>query len=76
MYKHYIKIDENDMVTDAFSSAFRQPEGGEILIAETHERHFNLELRDRQGILQYQWNMNRFDSELQALQRIDNEGTK
>lgn len=55
MYKHYIEIDENDMVTDAFSSAFRLPEGGEILVADTEERHFNLQLKDDQGILQYQW---------------------
>ncbi len=55
MYKHYIKVDENDMIVDAFSSAFRQPEGGEILVADTNERHFNLDLKDNQGILQYQY---------------------
>lgn len=54
-YKHYIIVDENNMITDAFSSAFRQPEGGEILVADTAERHFNLELRDDQEVLQYQW---------------------
>lgn len=54
-YKHYIKIDENNMIIDAFSSAFRQPEGGGILIADTDERHFNLQLKDSQGILQYKW---------------------
>jgi len=54
-YKHYIKIDENNIIIDAFSSAFRQPEGGEILAADTNERHFNLQLKDSQGILQYKW---------------------
>lgn len=54
-YKHYIKINGNSMIIDNFSSAFRQPVGGEILVKDTNERHFNLGLYDNQGILQYQW---------------------
>lgn len=54
-YKHYIKVNGNNMITDAFSSAFRQSQGGEILFADTNERHFHLQLKDEQGILQQKW---------------------
>ncbi len=55
MYKHYIKIDEDNMIIDAFSSAFRQPQDGEILVADTNERHFHLDLRTTEGYLKKKW---------------------
>ena len=49
MYKHYITVDGNNNITDAFSTGFRQPQGGEILVADTIERHFNLQIKDDYG---------------------------
>jgi len=55
MYKHYIKVDENNNITDAFSSGFQQSQGGEILVADTNERHFNLQILDEYGNFKWKW---------------------
>lgn len=54
-YKHYIKVDENNNIIGAFSSGFRQPQGGEILVADTNERHFNLQIVDEHGNYKWKW---------------------
>lgn len=55
-YKHYIRIDKQNRIIQAFSDAFRQPEDGDILIADTNERHFNLDLLRDDGFYRYEWN--------------------
>jgi hypothetical protein len=55
MYKHFIKINEDGEITDAFCDAFRQPDKDSILVAETEERHFNLDFRTMEGVLRYTW---------------------
>lgn len=54
-YKHYIRIDENNYVIKAFSNAFEQPLDTDILIAETEERHFNLNLFAINSAPKYKW---------------------
>jgi len=71
MYKHYIRTNIAGEVNDAFSTAFRDPAEGDILVAETEERHFNPSLLAEQGIYRYLWNgkgmMERNPEELTAL---------
>lgn len=44
MYKHYIRVDTDGNVTHAFSDAFEQPRGDEILVTKDGGRHFNLNI--------------------------------
>lgn len=53
-YKHYIRLD-NGYIVKAFSSAFEQPQEGDICIAETAERHYNLDLFTMTGAPRYKW---------------------
>lgn len=54
-YKHYIRIDAKGYVIKAFSDAFEQPQEGDILVAETEERHYNPELFTMVGAPRYKW---------------------
>jgi len=49
MKKHYIRIDENSFVIDAFSDAFEQPLETDIFI-EDGGRHYNLDLYREDGL--------------------------
>lgn len=49
MYKHYVKLDENNFIIHGFSSAFQKPEESDICINESAGRHFNLIIRDAHG---------------------------
>lgn len=40
-YKHYVRVDDNNLIIKAFCNAFEQPQAGDILYRETDERHFN-----------------------------------
>lgn len=53
MYKHYIKINEKNEITEAFCSAFRQPDEESILVSESDERHFNPTLKTPEGVYRY-----------------------
>jgi len=53
MYKHYIKINEKNEVTEAFCNAFREPDEDSILVAENEERHFNPTLQTPEGVYRY-----------------------
>ena len=54
-YKHYITVDGSNFITKAFSTAFEQPVGGEIEVADTDKRHFNLNLKGAGGVWRYKW---------------------
>ena len=54
-YKHYIRLDENNLIIKSFSTAFEQPEENDILICETNQRHFNLDLYIYPGVLKYKY---------------------
>ena len=54
-YKHYIRIDENDLIIKVFSTAFEKPIENDILICETNERYFNLDLYIYPGVLKYKY---------------------
>jgi len=54
-YKHYIRLNENDLIIKSFSTAFEQPQEGDILICESNERHFNMDLYDDNMIPKYQY---------------------
>ena len=54
-FKHYITVDGSNFITKAFSTAFEQPVGGEIEVADTDQRHFNLNLFDPHGNPRYKW---------------------
>lgn len=53
-YKHYIEIDKDNYITKAFSDAFEQPTANSICVAENAGRHFNLDIRNNDG-LRKQW---------------------
>jgi len=40
--KHYIKIDSDNNIVDGFSSAFRIPQEGDILLTAEGDREFSL----------------------------------
>jgi hypothetical protein len=42
MYKHYIRLDENNNIIYGFSDAFEQTQENDICINENGERHFEL----------------------------------
>ena len=54
-YKHYIRLDENSLIIKSFSTAFEQPEENDILICETNERHYNLDIYIYPGVLKYKY---------------------
>jgi len=53
-YKHYIEIDKDNYITKAFSDGLEQPTGGSICVAENAGRHFNLTIRNTEGLCK-QW---------------------
>lgn len=71
MYKHYIKVNENNEITEAFCDGFRQPDKDSILVAETEERHFNPNLLTVEGVLRYTWDgkkmIERSEAEIEAI---------
>ena len=52
MYKHFVQTNQTGEVIAAFSSAFADSEPGDVLVAETDERHFNLQLT-ADGVARY-----------------------
>tara|TARA_R110000751_G_scaffold299695_4_gene411052 strand:- start:1819 stop:2418 length:600 start_codon:yes stop_codon:yes gene_type:complete len=55
MYKHYIEIDQDNYITEAFCNAFRQPTANSICVNEAGGRHFHLQLMDVDGHLCKKW---------------------
>lgn len=53
-YKHYIRTNGKGEIIAAFSNAFQDPQEGDILVAETSERHFNPQLY-QDGVPRYLW---------------------
>ena len=49
MYNHYIKTNENNEITKAFSDAYEQPTQDSILYAESDIRQFHVEIKDING---------------------------
>ncbi|NHN31119.1 hypothetical protein G9U52_14870 [Paenibacillus sp. S3N08] len=54
-YKHYIRINENSLIIKRFSSAFEQPEGGDICVNEDGGRHYNDPVTNERGQYDRQW---------------------
>ena len=73
--KHYIRLD-GDKIIKGFSTAFEQPQEGDVLIAENAGRHFELggqinpPLTNDEGIALYKWDgtavIERTQEEIQA----------
>ena len=53
-YKHYIEIDKDNYITKGFSDAFEKPTEDSICVAENAGRHFNLDIRNKDGLCK-QW---------------------
>jgi hypothetical protein len=53
MYKHYIRINEDDEIIRTFCNIFETPQEGDILFKETEERHFNKSLINDDGFYKY-----------------------
>lgn len=53
---HYITVDSNNFVIDAFSDAFRQPQSTDICVATNADRHYNPVIRDSLGNPICKWN--------------------
>jgi len=53
-YKHYIRLD-NDLIIKTFSSAFEQPQEGDVFYCWSNGRHFNIDLFTIQGIPKYKF---------------------
>lgn len=50
-YSHYIRINEKKEIIKSFSTAFEQPQKGDICIEEsTTERHYNLPIVNDLGV--------------------------
>jgi hypothetical protein len=48
-YKHYARVDENNIVIQGFSDAFESPLDTDICIDEDAQRHFQLQLKNANG---------------------------
>lgn len=56
MYKHYIRINENNEIIHTFCDVFEIPQTEDILFKETEERHFNKNLINEDGFYKYIYN--------------------
>lgn len=57
MADHYITVDENNIVVNAFSSDFKEPRKEDICVLKDGERHFRLEIKeDFAPLYRYRWN--------------------
>lgn len=55
-YKHFIRLDAQKNIIKAFSSAFEQPEDGDICVEENGIRQYSLDLWDSfTGCLKLSW---------------------
>jgi hypothetical protein len=54
-YKHFIRVNEAGTIVYGFSSAFEEPQDGDILVESDTGRHFNSILTDDQGNFIYKW---------------------
>ncbi|UKS27206.1 hypothetical protein LOZ80_38100 [Paenibacillus sp. HWE-109] len=52
-YKHYIRIDTNNIVTHGFSDAFEQPQQGDVQLDGEFGRHFQTPLTTGRGQYKY-----------------------
>lgn len=50
MRKHYIEVDENNYIIKSFSDAFEQPSDSSICVNTNGTRHFNLDLKNENGL--------------------------
>lgn len=75
MYKHYIKVDGNNNVISSFSDAFKEPDQDSILIIESTERHYNLDLFAyiNGGINVYKYKYDKGNVVEKTFQEINNE---
>jgi hypothetical protein len=55
-YKHYIRLKENDIIIiRRFSSAFEEPQEGDICVNENGGRHYNDPVTNDRGQYNRQW---------------------
>lgn len=58
-YNHYIRVDQAGVITSGFSSAFEQPQPGDILIQEDGPRHLSQvwpdSLKNERGQNRFKW---------------------
>lgn len=52
-YKHYIRIDSNNIIIHGFSDAFEQPIEGDIPLQGDLGRHFQIPLTTERGQFKY-----------------------
>jgi hypothetical protein len=53
LYKHYVRLDEDDVVIFGFSSAFEEPQENDIVIDENAPRQFLLDIITNDGQFKY-----------------------
>jgi len=59
MYKNYIRLAaDNKTIIKTFSTAFQKPVEGDILVGESEDRNYQLELMDTNGEWQYKYENN------------------
>lgn len=58
-YSHYIRVDQAGTIVYGFSSAFEEPQSGDILIKEDGPRHFSQvwpeSLKNERGQFRFKW---------------------
>jgi hypothetical protein len=54
-YKHYIRTNESNVIIKRFSSAFEDPEEGDICVNENGGRHYNDPVTNERGQCNRQW---------------------
>ena len=55
MYKHYIRINEDNYIIKAFSDAFIKPLQNDICIYTGNNRHYHLQIYNEDGLYNYKY---------------------
>lgn len=54
-YKHYIRINSSNVIIHRFSSAFEEPQPGDICVNENGGRHYNEPIVNERGQYDRKW---------------------
>jgi hypothetical protein len=52
-YQHYIRKDSNGIVIRGYTSAFEEPQAGDLLLPDQDGRHFTIQLTTERGQFKY-----------------------
>ena len=70
-YKKYIRIDKDKKIIRAFCEVHEKPLKDDILVEESTERHYNLDLYDDYGNYKYEWKNNEITERQLTQEELD-----